>query len=425
MKTKILTITAFATIVMMVLSVLLVIPYAIADDDTVLFEILPEIFDKEKNIFNNPLDTIGVRRSSSVYGGPIPQGSSLRAWENIYFNIYDENGALIKRDKGTIGNKDRWSGAKYFGPFPKNKKYTIKVDISSLPKGYYSWFSAITTSIGPEDVMDVNKSGDTVTYTTGNNKFAVTRFHMDIVNIAYVKNEEVGKNLFNLDEDGKVLSINAKYKAGRDYVIKTITADKKIPMPSSQETSAMLDEGYMPDDYYFYYKGKKAYGFVREGLARYGFFKSRDFCDDKGINTFYKFQTSSVYTRILDQKIPEVRFLANANEELTKLQVYYGKSIANNCIKNGNVCLPNEMPSVPNRNGKVVLSWNTKPDGSGDVFDKTTVVTKDITVYAQWGYPETKTVPRTGDNSNMALYILILGISAIAIELVIKKRREN
>ena len=83
------------------------------------------------------------------------------------------------------------------------------------------------------------------------------------------------------------------------------------------------------------------------------------------------------------------------------------------------------MPSVPSRNGKVVLSWNTSPDGKGQTFDKTTIVTADIKVYAQWGYPETKTVPKTGDNSNIALYILILGISAIAIELVIKKRREN
>lgn len=425
MKTKILIITAFSAIVMMALSVLVAMPYAIAEDDTVLFEILPEIFDKNNNIFDDPLDTIGVRRSASVYGGRFPQDSSLMAWENIYFNIYDENGALIKRDKGTIGNKGRWGGAKYFGPFPKNKKYTIKVDRSSLPKGYYSWFSRITSSIRPEDVMDVNRSGDTATYTTGSNKVATTRFHMDIVNIAYVKNEEVGKNLFNLDENGKVLSINAKYKAGKDYVIKTITADKKIPMPSSQETSAMLDEGYIPDDYYFYYKGKKAYGFVREGLDDYGFFKFPPFRDDKGINTFNKFQTSSVYTRILDQKIPEVHFLANENEQLATLQVYYNKSIANNCIKNGNKCLPNKMPNIPSRNGKVVVAWNTKPDGSGTNFTKDTIVKDDIKVYAQWGYPEVKSVPKTGDNSNIALYILILGISAIAIELVIKKRREN
>lgn len=236
MKTKILIITAFSAIVMMALSVLVAMPYAIAEDDTVLFEILPEIFDKNNNVLENPLDTIGIRRSASVYGGPMPPGSSIKTWEDIYFNIYDENGTLIKRDKGTLGNNARWGAAKYLGPFPKNKKYTIKLDISSLPKGYHAWFTKSSTGMKPEDVMDVNRSGDTVTYTTGSNNVAVTRFHMDIVNIAYVKNEEVGKNLFNLDENGKVLSINAKYKAGRDYVIKTITADKKIPMPSSQET---------------------------------------------------------------------------------------------------------------------------------------------------------------------------------------------
>lgn len=187
----------------------------------------------------------------------------------------------------------------------------------------------------------------------------------------------------------------------------------------------MLDEGYIPDDYYFYYRGERSYGFVQEGLARYGFFKIRDFCDDKGINTFYKFQTSSVYTRILGQKIPEVHFYANENEQLATLQVYFNKSIANNCIKNGNQCLPNKMPNSPSRNGKVVVAWNTKPDGSGSNFTKDTIVKNDMIVYAQWGYPELKSVPKTGDNFNIALYILILGISAIAIELVIKKRREN
>ena len=44
------------------------------------------------------------------------------------------------------------------------------------------------------------------------------------------------------------------------------------------------------------------------------------------------------------------------------------------------------MPSDPSRTGYKFIGWNTKEDGSGIVFDKNTVVTGDITVYAQWSH---------------------------------------
>ena len=44
------------------------------------------------------------------------------------------------------------------------------------------------------------------------------------------------------------------------------------------------------------------------------------------------------------------------------------------------------MPSDPSRTGYKFIGWNTKKDGSGIVFDKNTVVTGDITVYAQWSH---------------------------------------
>jgi len=44
----------------------------------------------------------------------------------------------------------------------------------------------------------------------------------------------------------------------------------------------------------------------------------------------------------------------------------------------------NNMPSEPTRNGYTFKGWNTVPDGNGTVFDKDTLVTGNITVYAQW-----------------------------------------
>ena len=42
------------------------------------------------------------------------------------------------------------------------------------------------------------------------------------------------------------------------------------------------------------------------------------------------------------------------------------------------------LPVPPTRSGYTFAGWNTQPDGSGTVFNETTVVTGDITVYAQW-----------------------------------------
>ncbi|WP_304262966.1 cell wall-binding repeat-containing protein [Kallipyga massiliensis] len=88
----------------------------------------------------------------------------------------------------------------------------------------------------------------------------------------------------------------------------------------------------------------------------------------------------------LDQKIPEVTFIKNIGstpqEEVSTLQVYYKKSIANNCV--GETCLTRTMPEVTNPD-KVLLGWNTEADGTGEAFTKDTIVEGDMKVYAQWG----------------------------------------
>ena len=43
-----------------------------------------------------------------------------------------------------------------------------------------------------------------------------------------------------------------------------------------------------------------------------------------------------------------------------------------------------ELPTPPTRDGYTFTGWNTQSDGEGTVFDETTEVTTDITVYAQW-----------------------------------------
>ncbi len=49
-----------------------------------------------------------------------------------------------------------------------------------------------------------------------------------------------------------------------------------------------------------------------------------------------------------------------------------------------NTSLGSNMPANPTRTGYTFVSWNTKADGTGVTFTSSTVVTADITVYAQW-----------------------------------------
>lgn len=59
------------------------------------------------------------------------------------------------------------------------------------------------------------------------------------------------------------------------------------------------------------------------------------------------------------------------------------------------------FPADPSRSGYVFQGWNTKADGTGDAFSNATAVTKDVTVYAQWGqlHPVKLVIYRNGDTS--------------------------
>ena len=49
-----------------------------------------------------------------------------------------------------------------------------------------------------------------------------------------------------------------------------------------------------------------------------------------------------------------------------------------------NTALGADMPADPTLTGYTFACWNTAADGSGTTFDDTTLVTADVTVYAQW-----------------------------------------
>lgn len=109
---------------------------------------------------------------------------------------------------------------------------------------------------------------------------------------------------------------------------------------------------------------------------------------DDQVNTNTKFKTSSVFTVMLDQKIPEVTFYKGAPEEgqepevLATQKVYYRHSLGTNCLSDGKTCLPKQLPAAPAAPaGQVFKEWNTKADGSGQAFNADTVVMSNMAVY--------------------------------------------
>lgn len=420
-----------------------------ANSDMFYFEIIPEILLDDNNaIFTSPFDTPGKLRNPFVLGGSINKFPTVKSvWEKVAFNVYDENGNLIETKTGTISGHGRWSGAKYIGPYKKGHNYTISVDTSTLPDGYYSYLTDVPSGHNPEDITKVKDFRNAEYDKSFKEDYAAVRFNMDVISVLYAKNEDVAKNQFTLDDKGKTTGWNTKYKNGDDYILKTIDKNGNFVIPTKEEMEKLADEGYRPNGFYFYMidKGEKQkIGPLYEKLPttfklfRNGFNYLRSYKDNDGINTFNKYKNSGIFTMVLDQSVPKVTFDRNfddpkdPNTEVGTLNVYYKKSLKTNCV--GNSCGSKSLPKAPTRKGKVFAGWNTKPDGSGDKFTINTKVTDDVIVYAQWKDKEvnpnpntpadTKNTPKTGDNTLDILYIVFIAmVMSTGLLLILKKRK--
>lgn len=260
----------------------------------------------------------------------------------------------------------------------------------------------------PADIMTIN-GYKVATYDKSFTKdYAALRFHMDLISVSYAKNETVAKNQFALNNNGEVTGWNPAYIKDQDYILKSFSQDGKLPIPSQEEMEKLADKGYKPNGFYFYRLNKKSgenmrsntlYEELREGFPLnyngYGYLKT--WKDKDGINTSKKFNYSGIFTMILDQSIPKVTFDAcGGTLEITEpIEVGYKMSIKTDGFENS------VMPKNPMKAGYVFAGWNTKQDGTGVAFTEDTVVTDDITVYAQWKDKEyTITVDPNGGNWN-------------------------
>jgi len=68
----------------------------------------------------------------------------------------------------------------------------------------------------------------------------------------------------------------------------------------------------------------------------------------------------------------------------------------------------------PSRSGYYFQGWSTSPDGNVQLRPGNSVtINQDVTLYAVWARPTAS--PRTGDTSNIGLWIAVAGISVLAI----------
>ena len=396
---------AIATLMLLGFGILTTMQVANAQENDsskqVRIEVFPEIYvNRDTNdIFHHAQETIGANATVGVYGSFHPTQEKVKeVWKNVAFQVYDEDGKLIETTKGTLGSANRWSGAKYLGPYPQGVAYTIKVDKSTIPADYYTNFTDTESGLpekrgGKTDIMTVSADHASATNAKENaNPIAEVRFHMQVLNLAYAKNADVAKDLIMVD-GRKVTGINPKYQEGKDYLITTIDKDSKVTLPPAQDIDKLASEGYMPDGFHYIYTDEdtnenEVMPLSSIKIHRGNFEYLRWEAGNDGVNTMTKFAKGRVFTVILDQKIPEVKFYKESvdgadPELLTSMQVYYKHSLAQNCLSDGTTCLEKALPTAPDpaKEGYVFKEWNTQADGSGVAFNANTAVMQDLAVY--------------------------------------------
>lgn len=122
-------------------------------------------------------------------------------------------------------------------------------------------------------------------------------------------------------------------------------------------------------------------------------------------------------------------------KHVAEVLVRRGKSISSDDIAD------ESMPADPHKQGYSFKEWRTAENGSGDVFTDTSVVNKDLTVYANYeknkgSIENTDSInsgsitevdsPKTGDDNGFYMWSALLIVSASAvIAITVKKRRKK
>lgn len=405
-------------------------------DNEFYFEITPEILIKEasseqeddEKLFESGSEAFGKKRVIKTYNGQIKSESVKKAWESVKFKVFDKDDKEIASDKFQVTNgvPGRLEGAKYIGPFDKKEKYTIKIDTDTLPKDYHAWFTSESaydtesTDKGdllkvedPKKAQDSKEPGLVATYEPQDKAkpFAEVRFHMDITHVVFARSQKIAEGFFKFDSDGKFTGVNPEYKEDRDYILATVGKDNRLPeVPTVEALKKITPEGrkvQAPHSILYIKQSQK-----REngpGFYDYATIRNNDYFGllnqlvKEWENKPENFEQTGSFLTFVNAQAAKVTFNWNysgAGDPVVQ-RVYLNKSLKTNTVTEDYQKYPKTFPKLPKDINMAFVSWNTKADGTGQEFTLDTVVTDDITVYAQWADSVKITFDANGGSGKM------------------------
>ncbi|UEA31308.1 InlB B-repeat-containing protein [Granulicatella elegans] len=406
-------------------------------------------------------DSYGTFDSQIVYTLDIPEGvdvnnpsatlSGLDGFD-VTTEVKNENGKKILIVSLRLKEDKRGKTAKWKDTIEKLRKLdtsNIKISVSGLSvsstatenknitlrgtaSGFFEWATARSQDL------------------SSNNTNAA---HVHLYFAA--KQSEAGRDSAADKTKPNLISYSFKVKKPAQNTVTFKDGDKthatvKVETGKAIDTDALTDQS-MPK-----YPAKAGYIFKEWNTQADG--KGTAFTGDTVVNgnmTVYAIYTKD-YVPIPEPTQNTVTFI-NGDKEYAKVKVENGKSIS------GDALYTESMPKNPAKEGYVFKEWNTQSDGKGTAFTGDTIVNKDMKVYAIYDKktvkPEPKKpvnpsdnpekpedpsdnpekpvnpdpqkpeepsdnpkkpiantkLPETGDNSNLFIYGIVLGLSGLAL----------
>lgn len=329
------------------------------------------------------------------------------AFKNIEFQIKDTTTGEVTTTKGDYPNTAT-SATKSLGSYDSTHTYEVSVVNSTIPSPYYVTYNNVSANEGDEFTPDATSF--TWTPSKAKDKQSQNKyFRLGVMEIVYAKDESVADKCFSYTQpqkdNGDYRSDgNWKFTYNADNVFARLRVkDNKIQFPETNPVKS----GYKFAGWQFYVaqkeNGKPYTSFdrmsdddkkiINSTTVAYSPFGVKPYIDypylfalirdSKGVNVFgSKLGTQYCSTNHTFVVFPKwkasgykVTFM-NGGAQLAQVKVQENKAIETD------EWTDQSMPAQPTKAGFTFKEWNTKSDGTGQVFNGTTPVQSNMNVYA-------------------------------------------
>ena len=361
------------------------------------------------------------------------------AFEGIEYTIFDNTDKKVVGDgiKGSIP-KDSIETSVSLGRFDYSHTYTVSVVNGTVPNPYFVTYNAST-----DDGKEFKPNIDSFTWepSKGTNKDSQKKcIRLDVLEIVYAKDEDVAKDCFSYTQpkgadDKPVSEGNWNFKYNNDNIFARLRVkDNVIQFPTTNPTK----DGYTFAGWQ-YYVAKKTNGkpytsfdrmfdddqtIIKNTTPGYEAFDSSTtkypykfalIRDNKSVNVYEDkcgtqyglvSHTFVVFPKWIKETGYKVTFINEGNTYAT-VKVEKDKSISDKSVEG------QSMPANPSKDWFTFEGWNEKQDGTGAVFNDSTKVSSDLTVYSIFkDYPPVITVQNKTITEGDSLDLNSLVVSA-------------